>query len=246
MRDQHRRLRDDPTIFTQQQIDAMVAKVIADSSAAQAAASLPADSGQPSESAIQALRYIATKDEWPIAEAIERFGLPVLRALDMRRCIEVWYTSAAAGRKNYSPTHSGGARFAEPGRDEWAALAAGRYNASHCVTVAIAPIGKAVLAEMDLAGQLGSKPNSPHFASGELGSIPPFQNDSGSWITQKRAAAIAGITTQTLGKYRRDGQVSADRMSGIDRFGRIWRRQGTKASHPWYLKSSIDQAAGKS
>ena len=68
---------------------------------------------------------------------------------------------------------------------------------------------------------------------------PPLDKDSGKWVRNKRAAEIDGLETRTLSAYRRLGIKNADRSLGRDPDRRIWRREGTPGSHPWYLRSSL-------
>ena len=70
-------------------------------------------------------------------------------------------------------------------------------------------------------------------------STPPLNKENGQWVRNKRAATLDGLKTRTLADYRHDGIALSDGTFGRDRDGRLWRRQGTRNSHPWYLKSSL-------
>ena len=68
---------------------------------------------------------------------------------------------------------------------------------------------------------------------------PAFDRDSGEWVKNTDAASIESVESATLGKYRTNGIRNADGTLGRDPDGRVWRRPGTKRSHPWYLKSTL-------
>ena len=68
---------------------------------------------------------------------------------------------------------------------------------------------------------------------------PALDRAGGSWVPAKLAAKLEELKTGTLGKYRRDGQQTSDRMFGCDKDGRIWRRAGTPRSHPHYLQATL-------
>jgi hypothetical protein len=67
----------------------------------------------------------------------------------------------------------------------------------------------------------------------------PLDRDGGAWVSNKVAARLEGIGTRTLTDYRFKGIQTPQRDLGQDQFGRIWRREGTACSHPWYLRSSL-------
>jgi hypothetical protein len=72
--------------------------------------------------------------------------------------------------------------------------------------------------------------------------IPPLDLGSGKWVTNKEAAKMEGLSTRSLADYRKPGHakyIAEDKMSGIDKDGRMWRRQGTKRSHPYYYVPSL-------
>lgn len=76
----------------------------------------------------------------------------------------------------------------------------------------------------------------------KLPHIPPLDLESGEWIPSRTAAKFENLKPDTLSDYRspkRAQFATADRMNGIDRDGRIWRRRGSKSSHPWYYKPSL-------
>lgn len=98
--------------------------------------------------------------------------------------------------------------------------------------------GRAASLDGDVAAQItpdGASPESDSPSS----EIPPLDVASGQWLKNTTAAAIEGLETETLATYRADGKTSPDKMSGIDKQGRMWRRQGTPNSHPWYLRSTL-------
>ncbi len=68
---------------------------------------------------------------------------------------------------------------------------------------------------------------------------PPLDRNSGAWVNNKRAAAIEGVETRTLADYRVRGVKNAAGTLGRDKDGRVWRREGTPNSHPWYLRSTL-------
>lgn len=68
---------------------------------------------------------------------------------------------------------------------------------------------------------------------------PPLDRDSGKWVSNKRAAELEGVETRTLADYRLQGIRNAAKTLGRDKDGRVWRRQGTQNSHPWYLRSTL-------
>lgn len=68
---------------------------------------------------------------------------------------------------------------------------------------------------------------------------PPLDKNSALWVDNKRAAAIDGVETRTLADYRAKGIKNAERTVGRDNDGRVWRREGTPGSHPWYLRKTL-------
>lgn len=72
-----------------------------------------------------------------------------------------------------------------------------------------------------------------------LAGIPPLDTDSPDWVRTSTAAKVEGKRADTLGKYRSMGTVAPDRMSGRDKFGRVWRRQGTRKSQVYYYRPSL-------
>jgi hypothetical protein len=70
-------------------------------------------------------------------------------------------------------------------------------------------------------------------------SAPPLDRTSGAWVSNKRAAEIDGVETRTLADYRVRGIKDAGGNLGRDKDGRVWRREGTSRSHPWYLRSTL-------
>ena len=69
--------------------------------------------------------------------------------------------------------------------------------------------------------------------------IPPFSKISGKWVNNKKAAEIEGVETRTLADYRVQGIKNVAGNLGRDKDGRVWRREGTPNSHPWYLRSTL-------
>lgn len=69
----------------------------------------------------------------------------------------------------------------------------------------------------------------------------PYDLDSDSWLTSKKAAEYDGISTDTLKIYRnKRGWKSEDGNRGLDCQGRIWiRPTTTEKAHPLYLKDSL-------
>ena len=68
---------------------------------------------------------------------------------------------------------------------------------------------------------------------------PPLEMGGGDWVTNKQAAKVEGVMVGTLNDYRILGVSSADKTFGEDKDGRVWRKPGTKNSHPWYLRSTL-------
>ena len=68
---------------------------------------------------------------------------------------------------------------------------------------------------------------------------PQLDRMSGKWVSNKRAADIEGLQTRTLADYRHQGIKDAAEHLGGDKDGRVWRREGTPRSHPWYLRSTL-------
>lgn len=68
---------------------------------------------------------------------------------------------------------------------------------------------------------------------------PPMNVDDGSWVSSKVAAGLDSVKTRTLATYRNKGDQSSDGRFGRDRDGRVWRRTGTRRSHPWYWKQTL-------
>lgn len=74
---------------------------------------------------------------------------------------------------------------------------------------------------------------------------PKLDMTDGKWIKNKLTAQLEGVETRTLADYRQDGVMNADKTFGRDRDGRVWRRQGTAGSHPWYLKATLKSQQAK-
>ena len=75
---------------------------------------------------------------------------------------------------------------------------------------------------------------------------PALDIESVDWIAaRKENENKFGLKIRTLSKYRTErqgGMVSSDKMFGIDRDDRIWRRKGTEKSQVYYLVSSLPEA----
>jgi hypothetical protein len=71
-----------------------------------------------------------------------------------------------------------------------------------------------------------------------LENIPPLDTANVEWIKNKGAAEIEGLDVRTLSDYRSQGTVAADKLCGVDRDGRAWRRH-RPTTHPWYLKATL-------
>lgn len=69
--------------------------------------------------------------------------------------------------------------------------------------------------------------------------IPKLNKDNGQWLSNKFAARLHSLKTETLKSYRYTGISNGENTLGRDKDGRIWRRTGTQNSHPWYLRSSL-------
>lgn len=68
---------------------------------------------------------------------------------------------------------------------------------------------------------------------------PSFDPDCDNWVKNVEVARIEGLTVRTLATYRSEGISSHDGRFGRDRDGRVWRRPGTRTSHPRYLRSTL-------
>ena len=73
---------------------------------------------------------------------------------------------------------------------------------------------------------------------------PPLNRESGEWVRSRDAATLEGVETRTLMKYRSAGIKNEAGTLGRDPYGRVWRREGTKSAHPWYLKSTLKNQQG--
>ena len=80
--------------------------------------------------------------------------------------------------------------------------------------------------------------NTPKQQLAELDLCTPcLDADLGEWVKNTEAARMESVTVKTLADYRRAGIRNT--WIGKDKYGRIWRRPRTPASHPLYLKSSL-------
>lgn len=78
----------------------------------------------------------------------------------------------------------------------------------------------------------------PRTVPRSIDDIPPFDAESGEWVTAREAADIEKIKVASLGTYRTQGHRFG-KMAGCDLHGRVWRRVGTETSHPFYLDSTL-------
>lgn len=67
-----------------------------------------------------------------------------------------------------------------------------------------------------------------------LDEVPDFDRKSGHWVSNKEAAELEAVKVRCLANYRSRGSKNEDLMAGMDSYGRVWRRPGTRHSHPWY------------
>lgn len=79
----------------------------------------------------------------------------------------------------------------------------------------------------------------PEESNSDLASIPRLDKTSAAWAKAPTAAKCDGVSTSTLATYRKKGKVADDCMCGIDLYGRMWRRAGTRHAHVWYLKGTL-------
>jgi hypothetical protein len=66
---------------------------------------------------------------------------------------------------------------------------------------------------------------------------PKLTTGDGIWVSNKLAAKLEGVKTRTLADYRCNGISNG--LLGRDHQGRVWRKPGTKNSHPLYLRSTL-------
>ena len=99
-----------------------------------------------------------------------------------------------------------------------------------------------------LASQVGT--SGPEDAAGALRVIeqleketPVLDPESVEWIaSRKKNQEELGLPIETLRNYRLEtfgGRKMPDEMFGIDRYGRRWRRRGTRNSHVYYYAPDI-------
>lgn len=75
-----------------------------------------------------------------------------------------------------------------------------------------------------------------------LNDIPSLDKTNGEWVKQDDAAAIVAKDVQTLANDRLErlgGLKFEEGLSGIDRRGRMWRKERLTDQIIWYLKSSL-------
>jgi hypothetical protein len=90
-----------------------------------------------------------------------------------------------------------------------------------------------------IAAESSRQPAKPEIDIEHLARVTEsLDQDNDNWVNNRKAAKLEGIHTETLGKYRREGQSTTDNKFGLDFYGRIWRRPGPN-SHPWYLRRSL-------
>ncbi|QDU86782.1 hypothetical protein Pla175_01330 [Pirellulimonas nuda] len=80
--------------------------------------------------------------------------------------------------------------------------------------------------------------NSPETLR-ELWWVPQLDRENGEWVRNKRAAVLEGLTVQTLRTYRGLGKSDTESCLGEDPDGRVWRKNGSSNTHPWYLRSTL-------
>lgn len=102
-----------------------------------------------SQTRVSALRTIAGKSEWPIAELLGLVKLATLVEFDRRRYIRVRYCGLYGLEKSYSPVETDGGIFAAIGCDEWDGLVSPNRSKTSNPRVFITSIGKATLDEID-------------------------------------------------------------------------------------------------
>ena len=91
-----------------------------------------------------------------------------------------------------------------------------------------------------LVSDTSAKPEQARKAIEELEQkTPVLDRDDGQWVTNKVAANIENLKTPTLTQYRHAGISNKGKTLGKDKDGRVWRRNGTPHSHPWYLRSTL-------
>ena len=69
---------------------------------------------------------------------------------------------------------------------------------------------------------------------------PDLDTESGQWVRVNNACKRDGMASETLRKYRRQGEITADVLFGRDKDGRIWAKPSTTPnSHAWYYLPSL-------
>ncbi|GIW97056.1 MAG: hypothetical protein KatS3mg111_0389 [Pirellulaceae bacterium] len=75
---------------------------------------------------------------------------------------------------------------------------------------------------------------------------PPLDTKSVEWVrAEQKNKEFLGLPIKTLRDYRlksKGGRISPNEMFGIDRYGRIWRREGTPNSRIWYYAPSLPKS----
>ena len=113
-----------------------------------------------------------------------------------------------------------------------------RLSPSNCLHVVLTRKGESTLLEHELkeTNKVTEKSQESKL------DIPAFDPDDPNWVSSAIAAKLEGLTVSTLARYRREckgGTVAPNKMSGEDRFGRVWGRSGTKKSNVRYLKRTL-------
>ena len=89
-------------------------------------------------------------------------------------------------------------------------------------------------------------PDAGAGADVKLPKIPPYTRGDSNWCDTAEAATIEGIVVGTMRAYRESGCCAGDNNSGIDKYGRMWRRDsgkpgkpGTPGAHIFYHRPSL-------
>jgi hypothetical protein len=101
-------------------------------------------------------------------------------------------------------------------------------------------IGSAVTVVQPMSLASASNSQGPDLEALQA-TTPPLDRHSGQWVKAARAAELDGVVTKTLNLYRQAGfgGKSKDAFFGVDKDGRIWRRQGTEKSGVWYFLPAL-------
>jgi len=72
-----------------------------------------------------------------------------------------------------------------------------------------------------------------------LENIPTLEDPAHEWISQEDAARNTGYADGTLRNFRSDGERHADKCSGIDHKGMVWRKRTPRDHDVRYIKSTL-------